>query len=91
MTVQEDSEQFFPLLLFIDPESGKEWSDISGRWDEFTTGDHAVLLAKITLGKGLILKAKPSSIKKYTRVGTFQLDTYVEDDDRWQQRDISIF
>jgi hypothetical protein len=91
MTVQEDSEQFFPLLLFIDPESGKEWSDISGRWDEFTTGDHAVLLAKITLGKGLILKAKPSSIEKYTRVGTFQLDTYVEDDDRWQQRDISIY
>ncbi|CAN9185858.1 unnamed protein product [Alternaria alternata] len=90
MTVQEDSEQFFPLLLFIDPESGKEWSDISGRWDEFTTGDHAVLLAKITLGKGLILKAKPSSMEKYTRVGTFQLDTYVEDDDRWQQRDISI-
>ena len=91
ITVQEDSEQFFPLLLFIDPESGKEWSDISGRWDEFTTGDHAVLLAKITLGKGLILKAKPSSIEKYTRVGTFQLDTYVEDDDRWQQRDISIY
>ncbi|KAG9192784.1 hypothetical protein G6011_11518 [Alternaria panax] len=87
---QEDAGEF-RLPLFMDPESGEEWSEISGQWDELTLGDHAVLLAQIILGRGLILEVQPHSMeKKYRRVGTFRLDTYAEEDDRWKQRDIVI-
>ena len=74
---------------FVDPKSGKAWTDIHGQCDEYTAGCNTVLLASITIGRGLILAMQPRT-KKYTRVGIFRLDGYSEGDRRWEQRDIAI-
>jgi hypothetical protein len=75
---------------FVDPKSGKEWTDLSGQCDEYNAECRTALLARITVDRGLILTMQPHGMRKYTRVGIFRLDTYMEDDHRWEQRDIVI-